>query len=166
MPITADDADCPEKVVHGTSIAAWKSILQSGGLKKMGRQHVHFAIGLPDTPPSKSLKPDSDPQPSPATAEPTVTNTPEEITAQSAQKVVSGMRNTANVMVWVDVKRSMQEGGLKWWKSANGVVLTEGDGESRVTLEWVTRVERRGTREVIWERDERVGSSKRACEPR
>ncbi len=34
-------------VVHGTSRSAYIKIKNSGGLKPMGRQHIHFAPGLP-----------------------------------------------------------------------------------------------------------------------
>ena len=63
--------------------------------------------------------------------------------------VLSGMRRDASVLVWVDVTRSATEGGVEWWRSANGVVLTEGvDGV--LGLEWIAWVERRGTEEVLW----------------
>lgn len=66
------------------------------------------------------------------------------------EQVVSGMRASADHLVWVDVKRSAAEGGLKWWKSANGVVLTEGDEHGVVALKWVRRVEVRATGEVVY----------------
>lgn len=34
-------------VIHGTTLAAWNSI-KTQGLSKMNRNHVHFAVGLPD----------------------------------------------------------------------------------------------------------------------
>lgn len=74
----------------------------------------------------------------------------EELGGGGGEQVVSGMRSSADVLVWVDVKRSAREGGIRWWKSENGVVLTEGDGKGEVGLQWVSRVERRGTGEVIW----------------
>lgn len=43
---------------------------------------------------------------------------------------ISGMRADAELLIEVDVERSLQAGD-KWWLSANGVVLTEG-GEDRV----------------------------------
>lgn len=148
-PIAADDADCPERVVHGTNTSAWKLILKSGGLKKMERQHIHFATGIPEPPRrSKSRTPESDPKIPPAEPEESISKVN---STEVAQKVISGMRRNAVVMIWVDVKRSMQEGGLKWWKSDNGVVLTEGDEKGRLGLEWVVRVERRETGEVFWE---------------
>lgn len=36
-------------IIHGTTQKAWKSI-QKQGLSKMNRNHIHFAIGLPDDP--------------------------------------------------------------------------------------------------------------------
>ncbi|KAK5664032.1 hypothetical protein OQA88_246 [Cercophora sp. LCS_1] len=56
-PLALPDADgtvpegsvkVPETVVHGTYFAFWKGIVQSGGLKAMGRNHVHCSTGLPD----------------------------------------------------------------------------------------------------------------------
>ena len=45
--------------------------------------------------------------------------------------------------MWVDVEKSAREGGVEWWVSNNGVVLTEGV-EKLLGLEWVRWVERRG----------------------
>jgi 2'-phosphotransferase len=44
-PVTKDDM--PASAVHGTTHSAWGLIVASGGLKPMGRNHVHFASGLP-----------------------------------------------------------------------------------------------------------------------
>ncbi|OHW91577.1 tRNA 2-phosphotransferase 1 [Colletotrichum incanum] len=46
-PVTLEAGNVPEIVVHGTYFAFWKAIEESGGLKRMGRNHVHFATGLP-----------------------------------------------------------------------------------------------------------------------
>ncbi|KAK7705476.1 tRNA 2'-phosphotransferase [Botryosphaeria dothidea] len=40
-------ASAPALCVHGTTAAAWPRILASGGLRPMGRNHVHLATGLP-----------------------------------------------------------------------------------------------------------------------
>lgn len=40
-------------IIHGTSLQAWKQIKQKG-LSKMNRNHIHFAIGLPNDPNVKS----------------------------------------------------------------------------------------------------------------
>lgn len=63
---------------------------------------------------------------------------------EAVDRVISGMRNTSTIVVWVDVKKSL-EGGVKWWRSENKVVLTEGMGEPKMLgFEWFKWVERRG----------------------
>lgn len=123
-PITADNA--PTTCVHGTTHAAWVSIVASGGLKPMGRNHVHFASGLP-----AGFSTLSEAQ----------TQTESESTHVAAP-VISGMRGSSTVLVFVDLAKAMGA-GLKFWKSDNGVILTEGDGEGIVPLRVFTRVEDR-----------------------
>ncbi|KAK4123694.1 hypothetical protein N657DRAFT_690388 [Parathielavia appendiculata] len=38
----------PPTVIHGTYFAFWPAIVASGGLRPMGRNHVHFSTGLPE----------------------------------------------------------------------------------------------------------------------
>jgi 2'-phosphotransferase len=40
----------PPTVVHGTYFAFWPAIVASGGLKSMGRNHVHCSTGVPEDP--------------------------------------------------------------------------------------------------------------------
>ncbi|KAL8812253.1 MAG: hypothetical protein Q9223_007338, partial [Gallowayella weberi] len=47
-PLLPDDPACPNEVVHGTDEQSWRAIQKSNGLKRMGRQHVHFALGMPN----------------------------------------------------------------------------------------------------------------------
>ncbi|MCJ1401168.1 hypothetical protein MMC11_004380 [Xylographa trunciseda] len=163
-PILLPDNDFPEEVVHGTFPAAWKLILKSGGLSRMRRQHVHFAKGLPSPPNAKQTAPvlavqerepdslgKSDelvPVEDENGSEPAVLALDEGKAGE--QKVISGMRRDASVLIWVDVRRSISDGGLKWWRSANGVILTEGDSQGMVSIDFVKRVEKRGG-SVMWE---------------
>ncbi|KAG9254959.1 Tpt1/KptA family RNA 2'-phosphotransferase [Emericellopsis atlantica] len=93
-PLTPDTV--PAKVLHGTYFAFWGAIVESGGLKPMGRNHVHCSTGTPE------------------------------------EGVASGMRKDAELVIEVDVRRSMEEGGLTWWRSDNGVILTGGE----VSTKW------------------------------
>lgn len=75
----------------------------------------------------------------------------------AAGKVVSGMRNDAEVLIYVDVRKSLEEGGTQWWVSDNGVVLSEGDGEGVVGTRFWKRVEgRRAEVGVLWEEGREV----------
>ncbi|KAK3379415.1 KptA family-domain-containing protein [Lasiosphaeria ovina] len=100
----------PETVVHGTYFAFWPAIVASGGLRPMGRNHVHCSTGLP----------------------------PED--EADGPAVVSGMRRDAEMLVYVDVAASMREAGIKWWVSDNGVVLTEGDTDGLVPARFFREV--------------------------
>ncbi|KAL8759467.1 MAG: hypothetical protein Q9184_003611, partial [Pyrenodesmia sp. 2 TL-2023] len=157
-PLLPDDPSCPEEVVHGTLSDRWEKIRKSGALKRMGRQHIHFALGIPSASSKRITAQDSSIHDDLAELD---LNTKDEDgdgdggkgkvkEEVNGEQVISGMRSSADVLVWVDVKRSAREGGIKWWRSENGVVLTEGDRKGEVRLEWVKRVERRGTGEVFW----------------
>lgn len=165
-PILITDADCPQQAVHGTDPPGWSGIIKSGGLKKMGRQHIHFVTGVPEHHKKGRTE---DPVPSsgasnPATQTKGVDRDSAEIVGDDgtkesassaksgAETVISGMRKSATIMIWVDVVRSMKDGGLSWWRSDNGVILTEGNEDGWIKMEWVDRVERRGTGEVLWRR--------------
>ena len=91
----------------------------------MARTHIHFATALP-----KQLPPLDREFQSRSKAKP------------EGDEVISGVRKTSTIFVWVDLEKSAREGGVEWWVSRNGVVLTEGVGKL-LALEWVRWVERR-----------------------
>ena len=63
---------------------------------------------------------------------------------EATDGVISGMRNTSTVVIWVDVKKSL-EAGMVWWRSKNEVILTEGMGEPKMLgFDWIKWVEKRG----------------------
>ncbi|KAI3400927.1 hypothetical protein diail_1134 [Diaporthe ilicicola] len=117
-PITLEAGNVPAAVVHGTYFAFWPRIVESGGLRRMGRNHVHCSTGLPD---------------------------------DEQAVVVSGMRRDAEVLVYVDVARSLADRAMTWWISDNGVVLTEGVGEEGL-------VPAKYFKEVSGRRNEEVGT--------
>lgn len=119
-PITIEAGNIPSTCVHGTDSHAWKLILKSGGLRRMGRTHIHFASGLP--------------------AGFTSASTTEE---KQAQPVISGMRKSSTILIYVDVKKALEK-GIKFWVSENGVVLSEGDEKGVLSYEFFERVESRG----------------------
>ncbi|KAK4889007.1 hypothetical protein LTR28_002834, partial [Elasticomyces elasticus] len=131
-PITA--ANMPATVVHGTVHGAWHLILASGGLKRMGRNHVHFAAGLP--PNFKTLLPaaaaDDDGDDDDQTAAPSRATVP----------VISGMRSSSTLLIYLDLPKAMAA-GLAFSVSENGVILCEGDERGLVGSEFFKRVEDR-----------------------
>lgn len=103
-----DEAKLPDTVVHGTFHAAWPAILASGGLRSMGRNQVHFATG-----PSVESVLAQGPQGA------------KEVTGDHGEKVISGMRRDAQVLIYIDLRRALAA-GCPFWRSENGVILSEG----------------------------------------
>jgi 2'-phosphotransferase len=85
------------RIVHGTYLEPWKMI-QTHGLNKMNRTHIHFASGLPE-----------------------------------ADGVISGMRKTCTVYVFVDPVKCAND-GIAFYRSDNGVILTSGVNDDEGTL--------------------------------
>ncbi|KAI9166840.1 tRNA 2'-phosphotransferase 1 [Paramyrothecium foliicola] len=118
--VTLDAGNLPARVVHGTYFGTWPAIVQSGGLRPMGRNHVHCSAGTPE------------------------------------EGVVSGMRRDAELVLDIDLERSLRD-GLKWWQSDNGVLLTEGDETGLLSAKYFKLVTGRGTDVgVLWKDGEKV----------
>lgn len=148
--LTLDEPDkLPDTVVHGTFHSTWPLILASGGLKCMGRNHIHFATGptLPD-----------------ALAD--IASRGEGVGAGSNpgsnSQVISGMRRDAQVLIYIDIRKALAA-GCPFWRSENGVILSEGremdsnssvgeNGEKVIPLEvFNVVIERRKGFGKIWE---------------
>ncbi len=123
-PITIEAGNVPNIVVHGTYFAFYQAIVESGGLKKMGRNQIHFSTGLPE----------------------------------DTQGVISGMRSDAEILIYVDIKKSLEDGGVLWWLSENGVVLTEGDENGILETKYWKKVEgRKQDIGVLWQDGKQIG---------
>ena len=116
-PINIDAGNVPEVVIHGTYFAFWQSIIETGGLKKMTRNHMHFSTGLPE----------------------------------DKEGVISGMRKDAELLIYVDIKQSLED-GLLWWISENRVVLSEGNRDGVLPTKYFQKVVgRKENVGVLWE---------------
>ncbi|KAF2757982.1 phosphotransferase KptA/Tpt1 [Pseudovirgaria hyperparasitica] len=124
-PITPENM--PGLVVHGTDHRAWTQILTSGGLKPMGRNHVHFATGLPKG--FTELHDDG-------------TSAKDSQSDDTAPVVVSGMRTSSTVLVYLDLEKAMAA-GVKFGISENGVVLSGGNEHGVVSVDFFQKVEDR-----------------------
>lgn len=142
-PITLDEpGTIPETVVHGTFYASWPLILQSGGLKRMGRNCVHFATG-PSV--DEVLARGGGDRITMKAEAGTATETASEIEAANGDEgvppnahrspplnqVISGMRKDAQILIYIDLRECLEDIqtrklDMAWYRSENGVVLTEG----------------------------------------
>jgi 2'-phosphotransferase len=129
----------PELVVHGTTTAAWPLIMKTGGLRRMGRNHIHFAQGLPKgfVPIEPLSQPAADASDGAAELE-----GKGGMAVIEAAPVISGMRASSSVLIYIDLAAAL-DAGLKFWKSDNGVVLSEGDERGLVGSQFFKQVEER-----------------------
>ncbi|KAJ5232247.1 hypothetical protein N7468_005203 [Penicillium chermesinum] len=102
-PLSLNDTQLPDTVVHGTFYGAWQAILQSGGATMYG-----------------------------TTPWPSVESVLASVEAQkggakesSEKTVISGMRWDAQVLIYIDLRKALQA-GCPFWRSENGVILSEG----------------------------------------
>ncbi|RYO77409.1 hypothetical protein DL762_009280 [Monosporascus cannonballus] len=155
-PVTLEAGNVPDIVVHGTYFAFWDAIVASGGLKRMGRTHVHFGTGLPEGD-SGSGSDGTKQEQQQVHDEADEKNAAAPAAGAPGGKVISGMRGDAELLVFVDVERSLRDGAMTWWLSANGVALTQGDADGVVPLKYFKEV--RGRRQgvgVLWKDGEKV----------
>jgi 2'-phosphotransferase len=139
--------DLPDTVVHGTYCSSWPLILASGGLRRMNRNHVHFATG-----------PSLD-EVLPYCRDGTLASTTK-TEKEMKPMVISGMRSSAEILIYIDLKKALAA-GCPFWRSENGVVLSEGvdpapggEGSQRglVPMEFFDIVvERKFGLGVLWE---------------
>lgn len=47
-PISREELKCMDRIIHGTTWTAWEVIRREGCLRRMNRNHIHFATTLPD----------------------------------------------------------------------------------------------------------------------
>lgn len=123
----------PETVVHGTYFAFWDKIVEAGGLKPMGRNHVHFSTGLPEDQEGG-----------------VISGMRKDAEVLVYVDVEQSIRDAEN-------EKEGGEKGIKWWMSDNGVVLTEGDKDGLVPLKYFREV--RGRRQgvgLLWKDGKKV----------
>lgn len=95
MEAIFDEIKDPQEIpliVHGTDRRAFLDFIRYQGLKRMARNHIHFAIGY-----------------------------------NSDNRVISGMRNSCEVIIEVDAEKAMKD-GYQFLRSKNDVILCPGKG--------------------------------------
>jgi len=108
-----DPASLP-LVIHGTYQKHLKQIVQSGGLKRMSRNHIHLSTGLP-----KGCKNEA---------------------GEDQKEVKSGIRSNCDCFIYIDLPLAMSD-GIHFLLSENGVVLTEGlKGQGLLPIKYFEKV--------------------------
>ncbi|KAI5814679.1 KptA family-domain-containing protein [Pyronema omphalodes] len=126
----------PGDLVHGSYYAFLEEIVRSGGLKKGGRVHVHLAPAG-----------NTGAAPVPAVPAGPTAHAP----APAPTPIISGMRTDAEIIFLID-GNSASAAGMKFLRSENGVVLTEGNEEGMLPMRFVRRVvDRKRGLGTVWD---------------
>ncbi|KAK6460162.1 phosphotransferase KptA/Tpt1 [Scheffersomyces coipomensis] len=91
----------PKDIYHGTFKKNLGDIIQSGGLSRMGRNHIHFT--------------------------------------SSESSYVAGKRYNSNILIYINVEKCLLH-GIQFYKSLNGAILSEGDGNGFIKYELFDKV--------------------------
>jgi 2'-phosphotransferase len=124
--------------IHGTTLKAWNQIgmirlylisqiltpvhIAQKGLSVMGRNHIHIAAGKPGTSGVISGKNYMS-------------------FHSSIAETCLGMRTSSQILIYIDAAKAMAD-GIKFYISANGVILTKGNEEGFLLKEYFLKVER------------------------
>ncbi|KAL7466889.1 hypothetical protein ACHAXS_009963 [Conticribra weissflogii] len=130
-PLSNEQLSDPEmKIIHGTSMKAWTDHIRIEGLKRMKRNHIHFASGLPCGTSNVGGKEDE---------------------KQNMTAPKSGMRSNSQIYIYINGKRCSTD-GIPFFVSDNGVILTEGIGkEGLLPLKYFEKVVDASSGKVLWE---------------
>lgn len=104
----------PELLIHGTYRNTIPLIVQSGGISKMSRNHIHLTYKIP-------------------------ARFANVIEGSDHMDVISGVRGNCEILIFLDVQK-LKLSGIPLYKSANGVYLTPGDENGFIPLHYFDKV--------------------------
>ncbi|AWU76817.1 hypothetical protein CAS74_000754 [Pichia kudriavzevii] len=107
----------PKFIVHGTYVEKLPLIIESGGLSKMSRNHIHFTFAIP----AKFAK--------------YVSNSDDDI----GGTVISGIRSSCNCLIVMDVEK-LKGSNLPFFQSKNGVILSPGDQNGFISTDFIEKI--------------------------
>ena len=119
-PLTNEELSDPNlTIVHGTTRKAWEDHIRIEGLSKMKRNHIHFATGLPKN----------------------IISEGESKRREEEKKAapISGMRATSQIYIYINGERCARD-GIQFFRSDNGVILTAGNDEGLLPVEYFKQV--------------------------
>jgi 2'-phosphotransferase len=93
------------QMIHGTNDNAYQQIIQSGGLSKMTRNHIHFTTCLPNIQQQNQKQRNQHETEKPTT--------------------ISGIRKNCTIYIYINIIKCIQD-HIPIYKSSNNVLLTDG----------------------------------------
>ena len=137
-PLTGEELSRASlSIIHGTTRRAWDDHIRHEGLRRMTRNHIHFATGLP-------------PRPTGASAQETRRHEDRRGgDGAAAAAPISGMRASSEVYVYANGPLCAEE-GVPFYRSDNGVLLTAGAADGRLPTRYFEKAVCASSGEVLW----------------
>lgn len=116
-----NDNDWPDFICHGTFKNKLLLIKNSNGLSKMNRNHIHFSFTIPD----KFQK--------------FIKNENNNNNNSYNHNAISGIRSNSNVLLILNIEK-IRNSNLKFYKSLNDVILSPGDENGLINLNYIDKI--------------------------
>lgn len=134
-PLTSEQLSNPSLfIIHGTTQKAWKEHIQTEGLSRRERNHIHFATGLPTSQPNS--------------------NDNTRINEYYHVPPISGMRSSSEIYIYINGTKCADD-GIPFYRSDNGVILTAGVNDRGVLpTKYFEKVIEATTGTILWKNEE------------
>ena len=134
--LTKQELSNPQlSIIHGTTRKAWEGYIIHEGLKRMTRNHIHFATSLPSSSSSKAVNGMEDEVPIPTKVTP----------------IKSGIRTKSEIYIYINGTKCALD-NVPFYQSDNGVILTAGMNEGGVLpMKYFAKVVDAQLGKILWE---------------
>lgn len=128
-----NDDQWPQFIIHGTLRKTLPLISKSNGISRMKRNHIHFSYSIP--PKFKKFITSNTPN--------ILTNSNDNGNCEQNKdydhNAVSGIRTQCEILIFYDVDK-LKNSNLKFYKSANDVILSPGDSNGFISNDYITKI--------------------------
>lgn len=134
--LTKQELSSPQlSIIHGTTRKAWEGYIIHEGLKRMTRNHIHFATSLPSSSSSKAVNGMEDEVPIPTKVTP----------------IKSGIRTKSEIYIYINGTKCALD-NVPFYQSDNGVILTAGMNEGgMLPMKYFAKVVDAQSGKILWE---------------
>lgn len=134
-------------IIHGTSRKAWEGYIIHDGLKRMTRNHIHFATSLPRSSSFEAVDGMEDEVPIP-------TNDSHHCHHQHTKSmpgIKSGIRTKSEIYIYINGTKCAHD-NVPFYQSDNGVILTAGINEGgMLPMKYFAKVVDAQSGKILWE---------------
>jgi len=148
--LTKQELSNPQlSIIHGTTRKAWEGYIIHEGLKRMTRNHIHFATSVPSS--SSSSSSSSEAVDGMEDEVPIPTNDSHHHHTKVTPVIKSGIRTKSEIYIYINGTKCALD-NVPFYQSDNGVILTAGMNEGGVLpMKYFAKVVDAQLGKILWE---------------